>query len=112
MINFNTSNITVSPSPFAALRPETTAADEKAISPADGKNGPQDESKQGTKHTQDPNLELTRAEVQELSKLEKRDREVRAHEQAHIMAGGQYVRGGAHYEYQKGPDGQSYAVGG
>jgi hypothetical protein len=31
---------------------------------------------------------------------------------AHIAAGGQYVRGGANFEYQTGPDGKRYAVGG
>ena len=31
---------------------------------------------------------------------------------AHIAAGGPYVRGGARFEYEKGPDGRCYAVGG
>lgn len=39
------------------------------------------------------------------------DAEVRAHEQAHIAAGGG-LTGGATYEMQIGPDGQRYAVGG
>ncbi len=112
MINLNTSTITVSPPSMAALRPETAAPDEKATSTADEKKDLQNKSEQGIKPVQDPNQELTQAEVQELSELKQRDREVRAHEQAHIMAGGQYVRGGAHYEYEKGPDGKGYAVGG
>jgi hypothetical protein len=49
---------------------------------------------------------------QETQKLAQRDREVRAHEAAHAAAGGQYVRGGATFQYQKGPDGKMYAVGG
>lgn len=48
----------------------------------------------------------------EVAALKKRDREVRAHEQAHMAAGGTYVRGGPSYDYQTGPDGQRYAVGG
>ncbi len=56
--------------------------------------------------------ELTDEEKQQVQKLEVRDREVRAHEMAHIAAGGQYVRGGANFEYQTGPDGKRYAVGG
>ena len=56
--------------------------------------------------------ELTREEQAQVQKLRDRDREVRAHEQAHIAAGGQYVRGGASFDYQKGPDGRQYAVGG
>ena len=41
-----------------------------------------------------------------------RDRKVRAHEQAHISAGANLVRGGASYSYQTGPDDRRYAVGG
>ncbi len=56
--------------------------------------------------------ELNTEEEKEVEKLKQRDREVRTHEQAHVAAGGQYVRGGIKYEYQKGPDGRNYAVGG
>jgi hypothetical protein len=49
---------------------------------------------------------------QEIMQLAERDRHVRAHEAAHMAAGGQYVRGGATFQYQKGPDGKMYAVGG
>jgi len=48
----------------------------------------------------------------EIEKLKKRDREVKAHEMAHIAAGTGVVKGGAHFEYQVGPDGGRYAVGG
>ncbi|MDR0238936.1 MAG: hypothetical protein LBI88_01745 [Deltaproteobacteria bacterium] len=48
----------------------------------------------------------------QVQKLRERDREVRAHEQAHIAAGGQHVSGGASFSYQTGPDGRQYAVGG
>lgn len=51
-------------------------------------------------------------ESREVKRLQARDREVRAHEMAHIAAGGQYVRGGASFQYQRGPDGTLYAVGG
>ncbi|MBF0229452.1 MAG: SprA-related family protein [Desulfamplus sp.] len=47
-----------------------------------------------------------------LKELKKSDTEVRTHEMAHIAAGGQYVTSGARLEYQKGPDGVSYAVAG
>ncbi len=56
--------------------------------------------------------ELSEEEKAKVDELEKRDREVRQHEQAHMAAGGQYVRGGASYEYENGPDGKRYAVGG
>ena len=57
-------------------------------------------------------LELTAGEELQVQKLEARDREVRAHEQAHIAASGGYARGGPRYTYQTGPDGRRYAVGG
>lgn len=47
-----------------------------------------------------------------IQKLAQDDREVRAHEQAHLAAGGRYVTGGPSYTYQQGPDGKRYAVGG
>lgn len=53
------------------------------------------------------------AEAQrEVAQLAETDRKVRAHEQAHLSAGGNLVRGGATYEYKTGPDGKRYAVGG
>ncbi len=52
------------------------------------------------------------AEQAVLRELQVRDREVRAHEQAHLAAAGRYARGGASFVYQKGSDGRMYAVGG
>lgn len=54
---------------------------------------------------------LTPEERQEVRELAARDREVRAHEQAHASVGGQYA-GAPSYTYQRGPDGRQYAVGG
>jgi hypothetical protein len=48
----------------------------------------------------------------EVQKLKQRDAEVRRHEQAHLAVAGQYARGGPQYTYQRGPDGQMYAIGG
>jgi hypothetical protein len=48
----------------------------------------------------------------ELRLLQARDREVRAHEQAHLSVAGRYATSGANLDYQRGPDGQLYAVGG
>lgn len=48
---------------------------------------------------------------QVITQLKARDREVRAHEMAHLAAAGQYARG-LSYTYQTGPDGKQYAVGG
>lgn len=56
--------------------------------------------------------ELSQGERIELSELQSRDTEVRAHEAAHISAGGSAVSGGASFTYQKGPNGKMYAIGG
>lgn len=50
-------------------------------------------------------------EQQEIRELAARDREVRSHEQAHAAVGGKYA-GSPVYEFVRGPDGVSYAVGG
>ncbi|MEM8710637.1 MAG: putative metalloprotease CJM1_0395 family protein [Planctomycetota bacterium] len=55
---------------------------------------------------------LTREEEREVRDLQARDREVRAHEEAHKAAAGDLALGGPTYEYQRAPDGQEYAVGG
>ncbi len=56
--------------------------------------------------------QLSQEARREVEQLKARDREVRAHEQAHMSAAGPYARGGAGYSYQTGPDGRQYAVGG
>ncbi len=58
------------------------------------------------------NKELSEQELKLLDELQKSDTEVRAHEMAHVAAGGQYVTSGAQLEYRKGPDGKRYAVAG
>ncbi|MCI4662713.1 MAG: hypothetical protein MRY63_12945 [Neomegalonema sp.] len=54
---------------------------------------------------------LTQAELREVAELKARDRQVRAHEQAHATVGGQYASA-PRYEYQVGPDAQRYAIAG
>ncbi len=56
--------------------------------------------------------ELSQQELAELADLKKIDRAVRAHEQAHVAAAGGLVQRGVSLSYQKGPDGQRYAVAG
>lgn len=48
----------------------------------------------------------------QIDELKKTDRQVRAHEQAHLAAAGGIAMGGATFSYRRGPDGQQYAVGG
>lgn len=54
---------------------------------------------------------LTPEEEREVERLKQRDAEVRRHEQAHVAAGGPYA-GSPTYEFQRGPDGKQYAIGG
>ncbi|MCH5323271.1 MAG: hypothetical protein J1E31_06850 [Helicobacter sp.] len=56
--------------------------------------------------------ELDNSEVQQVRELQQIDREVRAHEAAHIAAGGGVVSGGASFSYTKGPDDKMYATAG
>lgn len=48
----------------------------------------------------------------EIAQLKSTDAAVRAHEAAHVGAGGSHIRGGANFTYQTGPDGKQYAIGG
>ncbi|MBL4771036.1 MAG: hypothetical protein JKY61_07825 [Planctomycetes bacterium] len=56
--------------------------------------------------------ELTQGEQEQVRKLKARDAEVRAHEAAHAAAAGSLASGGPSYDFQSGPDGVRYAVGG
>jgi hypothetical protein len=58
-----------------------------------------------------PGQTLTEEEKAVVRELKKIDAEVRRHEQAHARAGGQHA-GAPRYDYQTGPDGKQYAVGG
>lgn len=55
--------------------------------------------------------QLTDEEKKMVQELKARDTEVRAHERAHAHAGGN-MAGAPNYQFQTGPDGQRYAVGG
>ena len=55
--------------------------------------------------------ELTDEEKKKVQALQERDHAVRAHEAAHKLAGGSYA-GQPSFTTVKGPDGQSYAIGG
>lgn len=56
--------------------------------------------------------ELTTAEQRQVDALKSADARVRAHEQAHLAAGGGIVSSGASYTYTYGPDGKAYATAG
>jgi hypothetical protein len=70
-----------------------------------------DESRQRGERQADSKQARQEQEQQEIRELAARDREVRSHEQAHAAVGGKYA-GSPVYEFVRGPDGVSYAVGG
>ena len=76
----------------------TTAASYSAAAPAAGKS----------RQTQAQDL----AQQRQLEQLKRMDAQVRAHEQAHLRAGGNLVSAAAQYSYIYGPDGKAYASGG
>jgi len=90
-------------------------ADEKSVQQRDGNSenpeGSEEESEAiEKKESEQEELQLEQ-EQQQITELKARDTEVRIHEQAHASVGGQHA-GSPSYEYQRGPDGTNYAVGG
>ncbi|ASM51431.1 hypothetical protein PESP_a3652 [Pseudoalteromonas espejiana DSM 9414] len=79
---------------------------------ADDSNTEQ-QNQQASEDTAEEEQEQQQLEIeqQQIKELKARDTEVRVHEQAHASVGGQYA-GSPSYEYQRGPDGTNYAVGG
>jgi hypothetical protein len=78
------------------------AASSSSAQPAVGRGSPANAGENGDAESSD-------AERQEIAELKRRDREVRAHEQAHKTAGGAHA-GSIRLSYQMGPDGKRYAV--
>ncbi|NQZ09099.1 MAG: catalase [Algicola sp.] len=69
------------------------------------------EQEQANKQLERVEAKQVQQEQQQIQELRGRDAEVKAHEQAHAAAGGQYA-GSPTYEFKRGPDGNNYAVGG
>jgi len=59
-----------------------------------------------------PGDDLPPEQKAQVEKLKQIDQRVRAHEAAHLAAGGGLAMGGATYGYVQGPDGQRYATSG
>lgn len=95
--------LTLSGSERAGAQDSIAAAE---AAPLDARGSKPEEAKSAS------GTELSEEEQEQVDELQQRDREVRTHEQAHKSAAGPYARGGPTYQYQRGPDGQSYAVGG
>lgn len=83
-------------------------AESNRLSDARDRAAPVDDREQRKQQAEKQRRE---AEQKIVDQLAARDREVRAHEQAHAAVGGQYASS-PNYTYQRGPDGVSYAIGG
>lgn len=81
---------------------------QQAVAGEQGERGEQDEKQEAGQHSEQ---QQQQAEQREIRELQVRDQEVRAHEQAHSIVGGRYASAPS-YQYQQGPDGKRYAVGG
>lgn len=69
------------------------------------------QEQQSQQREEEKQQQLEQKEAQALAQLKKRDLEVKTHEQAHAAVGGQYA-GSPSYEYERGSDGNNYAVAG
>ncbi len=93
-------------------------ADKVAISvpgaEASEKNNNEEKEKEQKKSRTDgiDDEDLSESEKREVEELERRDKEVKQHEAAHLAAAGRFATSAPHYEWQLGPDGEKYAVGG
>ncbi len=77
---------------------------------SDGADSAEEAAAEGEGGGTGPN-DLTEEEQRIVAELQRRDAEVRRHEQAHASVGGQYA-GAPTYTTVRGPDGRSYAVAG
>lgn len=80
--------------------------------PQTGKGSSLQEPRERASGNKPSSQNLEWQELLEIARLRRIDQMVRAHERAHLVAGGQLVRSGPHYVYKIGPDGKRYAVGG
>jgi len=96
-----------------SANPLTSITSRQVISTGTSSNRPpQTETGESQQQQQKTSQGVSQQDARMIQQLKSRDREVRAHEGAHVAAGGQYVKGGPSYTYQRGPDGRSYAIGG
>lgn len=91
-----------------SFAPVIEAEEDQASSPLSSRDR---DARRGEARFGDNEAAEQRREQEEIRELAARDREVRAHEQAHTSVGGQYA-GAASFTYTRGPDGVRYATGG
>lgn len=102
------------PSPFETPRQTPTAPASTRGAEAPGAQTPGTSASGADRQATagERSAQLSEADQQRVRELQQRDREVRAHELAHVAAGAGLILRGASFTYETGPDGQRYAVGG
>ncbi len=100
--------------PTGAADQQTNPNADNAAPPEQGERdkGLNDTSKNSAGLRKPNGTPLSSSEKLLIDKLQKVDQEVHNHELAHLAAAGGYATSGASYQYQTGPDGRKYAVGG
>lgn len=95
-------------SPIAPYAAATYGRPWEPSQAASGNASPAQREAEGVQDT----LDLSPEAQKEIAQLKAADTRVRAHEAAHMGAGGGLVRGGASFQQRRGSDGQMYAVAG
>jgi len=98
--------------PQLSVQEESAPQDEEPPATDETGKTEAEAEEQAQNQEDDKNGELSPEDKRVVVDMQARDREVRAHEQAHVSVGGRYVTSGPTYEYEKGPDKKQYAVGG
>jgi len=102
-------------SPFRGGQSGTAGSDGSSSandpSAAEGGTGKASDTAKPGDQTGPDGKKLSEDQKAEIQKLQQTDREVRQHEAAHASAGGG-LAGAPSFEYETGPDGRQYAIGG
>jgi len=102
--------------PAVSVPPPNNTASDQSLAPLPELH-PQQQGKQNSPSDTPPEPapengpSLSDQDLEIVTKLASRDREVRSHELAHLSVGGQFVSA-PQFSYERGPDGRNYAVGG
>lgn len=98
-------------SPYTIYSPAQSRAEKGSGAPENSDNGLKKENSPEAQVAKEDPAKASQ-EKKLVDELKKTDRAVRAHEQAHLAAAAGLAVSGATFSYQRGPDGQQYAVGG
>lgn len=112
--NSTSSSLDINDEVFISDEAKTLYETEKANNSSDVTTQEQSQMQTDTETEESTTVkeEFSDAEKQQITDLKNRDAEVKAHEQAHIAAASGISASAPSYEYEPGPDGKRYAVGG